>query len=137
MVDRPGALPARYASAFRKEKLLNETIAWAVPCIGKYLRGVAANSSGLLIATNEDPGKLTFAVRKGWGSRAQTLHLEGCRAEREPKFLSENLVISPGGKGTGAVFLFERGRGARGQQIVEFINSRQPATRAPQQSTVA
>ena len=117
-------LPSRYASAFRKENLLNETVAWAAPCIAKRLRGVPANSSGLLIATNEDSAKLTFVVRKGWGARAQTLQLEGRTAEREPKFLSENLIISPEGKGPDAIFLFERGRGARVQQMADFINGR-------------
>jgi Domain of unknown function (DUF4126) len=122
--DLPTTLPARYASAFRKENLLNETVAWAVPCIAKRLRGIPANSSGLLVATNEDPNKLTFVVRKGWGARAQSLNLQGCSAEREPKFLSENLIISPAGKGSDAVFFFERGRGERVQQVVDFINGR-------------
>ncbi len=54
----PTSLPSRYSSTFARENLLGETIAWAVPCISKRLRGVPANSSGLLIATNEDPAKL-------------------------------------------------------------------------------
>ncbi len=134
--DLPATLPSRYASAFRKENLLNETVAWAVPCIAKRLRGVPANSSGVLVATNEDPAKLTFVVRKGWGGRGQTINLEGGSVEREPRFLSENLLVSPGGRGAEAVFLFERGRGARVQQIVDFINGRlataQPPSPAPE-----
>jgi hypothetical protein len=124
--DLPTTLPARYAAAFRKENLLNETVAWAVPCIAKRLRGVPANSSGLLVATNEDSSKLTFVVRKGWGARAQSLNLQGCTAERQPKFLSENLVISCESRSPEAVLLFERGRGPRVQQIVDFLGSRQP-----------
>jgi hypothetical protein len=133
--DLPTALPARYASGFRKENLLNETVAWAVPCIAKRLRGIPANSSGLLIATNEDPNKLTFVVRKGWGARAQALNLEGCTAEREPKFLSENLVISCESRGPEAVLIFERGRGPRVQQIVDFLGSREPV--APPSEPIA
>ena len=54
----------------------------------------------MLIATNEDPAKLIFVARKGWGARAQTIQPPGCRVAREPKFLSENLVIAPeSGKG--------------------------------------
>ncbi|HEY1583496.1 MAG TPA: DUF4126 domain-containing protein, partial [Chthoniobacterales bacterium] len=68
----PTAIPSRYSSAFQKENLLGETIAWAVPCVAKRLRGVPANSSGFLLATNEEPAKLTFLARRGWGSRAQT-----------------------------------------------------------------
>ncbi len=121
----PTALPSRYGSAFARENLLNESVAWAVPCIAKKVRGVAANSSGLLVATNEDAARLVFLVRKGWGARAQTISLDGCEAIREPKFLSENLLIAPGaGKGASYVFLFERGRGPWVERVVESINSR-------------
>jgi hypothetical protein len=130
-------LPARYAAAFRRENLLNETVAWAVPCIAKRLRGVPANSSGLLVATNEDPNKLIFVVRKGWGARAQSLNLQGCTGEREPKFLSENLVISSESRSPEAVFLFERGSGPRLQQIVDFLSSRQPVVSASEPISVA
>ncbi|MBA3544091.1 MAG: DUF4126 domain-containing protein [Chthoniobacterales bacterium] len=120
----PTSLPSRYAAAVARENLLGETIAWAVPCVSKKLRGVPANSSGLLVATNEDSGRLIFVARKGWGARAQAFSLEGCTMTREPKFLSENFVISPNGKGASTTFLFERGRGARVQQIVDFVNDR-------------
>jgi Domain of unknown function (DUF4126) len=132
----PTALPSRHAAAFAKENLLGETLAWAVPCISKRLRGVPANSSGMLIATNEDPAKLTFVARQGWRSKWQTINLDGCVAAREPKFLSENLVIAPAnGKGASYVFVFERGRGERVQQVVEFLSSRQP-TAAPSAEAV-
>ncbi len=129
----PASLPSRYSSTFARENLLGETIAWAVPCISKRLRGMPANSSGLLIATNEDPAKLTFVAHKGWRGRAQTINLQDCVAAREPKFLSENLVLSPGsGRGPSFVFLFERGRGARVEMIVEFLNARRPTEPAPE-----
>ena len=134
----PAALSSRAASAFAKENLLGETVAWAVPCIGKRVRGVSANSSGMLIATNEDPTKLLFVAQKGWRARAQTIQLGGCLAAREPKFLSENLVVaSEDGKGAMAIFLFERGRGARVEQIVEFLNARQPAAPMPETAETA
>lgn len=129
----PTSLPSRYSSAFARENLLGETIAWAVPCISKRVRGAPANSSGLLIATNEDPARLTFIAHKGWRGRAQTIGLQDCVATREPKFLSENLVISPAnGRGPNCVFLFERGRGGRVEQIVEFLNTRRPTEPAPE-----
>ncbi len=121
----PSSLSSRYASAFTRENLLGETIAWAVPCIAKKVRGLPANSSGMLVATNEDPTKLLFLARKGWRARAQTVSLDGAAVSREPKFLSENLLIAPeAGKGASYLFIFERGRGTRVQQIVEFVNSR-------------
>ena len=63
----PTALPSRYAFAFTRENLLGETVAWAVPCISKRAQGVPANSSGLLVATNEDPAKLIFIARQRLG----------------------------------------------------------------------
>jgi hypothetical protein len=121
----PSSLPSRYASAFTRENLLGETIAWAVPSIVKKVRGLPANSFGMLVATNEDPGKLLFLARKGWRARAQTISLDGAVASREPKFLSENLLIAPeAGKGASYLFVFERGRGPRVEQIVEFVNNR-------------
>ncbi|MEO5718518.1 MAG: hypothetical protein ABIR29_08105, partial [Chthoniobacterales bacterium] len=129
----PTNLPSRFASAFKKENLLGETVAWAVPCVTKRLRGVPANSSGLLIATLEDPAKLIFVARKSWGLRTQTIHLEGCTVSRDPKFLSENLVIAPDGKGPATVFIFERGTGTRVQQIVDSMAPRSPVEVAPQE----
>jgi hypothetical protein len=123
----PTTLPSRYSSAFAKENLLGETIAWAVPCIAKKVRGVPANSSGVLAATNEDSGKLLFFSSKGWRARVQIIPVQDCVAEREPKFLSENLSIVPHGKVWSYLFLFERGRGTRVQQIVDFLNSHQLA----------
>jgi hypothetical protein len=128
----PSSLPSRYAATFSHENLLGETLAWAVPCIARRVRGVPANSSGMLVATNEDASKLLFLARKGWRARARTISLDGTLASREPKFLSENLLIAPeAGKGSNYLFIFERGRGERVQQIVEFVNHRQPAAEPP------
>jgi hypothetical protein len=121
----PSSLPSRYAAAFARENLLGETIAWAVPCIAKKVRGLPANSSGMLVATSEDPARLLFLARKGWRTRAHTISLDGAAVSREPKFLSENLLVAPAaGKGASSLFIFERGRGARVQQIVDFMNRR-------------
>ena len=127
------ALPGRYASAFARENLLGETIAWAVPCVSKRLRGVPANSFGMLIMTNEEPARLLFVPRKGWRARAHRLDLTGYVATRDPKFLSENLILSPGtGKGPSYLFIFERGRGGQVEQIVEYLNTRRSVARTPE-----
>ena len=132
-VSLPQSLPSRYSAAFARDNLLGETIAWAVPCICKRLRGVPANVSGILVATNEDPSKLTFVARRRWGARAQAFNVQDCVATREPKFLSENLVIATGaGKGPTLQFFFERGRGDWLDEIVEYLNSRRPAQPVPE-----
>lgn len=128
----PSTLPSRYAAAFARENLLGETVAWAVPCVAKRVRGVPANSSGMLVASNEDVAKLLFIQRSGWRARAQGIGLENCVATREAKFLSENLVIGPANaRGSAAIFLFERGQGERVEQVVDAINRRLPAAIPP------
>jgi hypothetical protein len=136
--DLPRSLPSRYSSAFARDNLLGETIAWAVPCICKRLRDVPPNVSGILVATNEDPSKLTFVARRRWGARAQSFNVQDCVATREPKFLSENLVItSADGKGPAFQFFFERGRGQWVEQIAQFLNSRRPAQQVPEPVTAS
>lgn len=134
----PSTLPSRYAAAFARENLLGETVAWAVPCVAKKVRGVAANSSGMLVANNEDAAKLLFIQRSGWRARAQSVGLENCIASREAKFLSENLVIGPANaRGSTAVFLFERGQGERVAQLVDAINRRLSTAVSPPAELVA
>lgn len=133
----PTTLSSRYASAFARENLLGETVAWAVPCIAKRARGVAANSSGILLATNEDAGKLLFIARRGWRARTQSIDLDGSIVVREPKFLSENLNVgAESGRRANAVFLFARGHGEQVRQIVDFVNGR-TATAAPSPAPAA
>jgi hypothetical protein len=122
----PSTLPLRYNSAFARDNLLGETIAWAVPCIARSVPGVPRNSRGILVATHQDANKLIFLSPRAWGARVRTLTLHDATARREPKFLSENLVISPEDKGSLYLFMFERGRGEQVEQIVRFLNSRHP-----------
>ena len=82
-------------TCFSKQNLLGETIAWALPCVSGRGRRIAPNLFGALVATNEEPRKLTFVGRKGSKSVAQTIELDGMTIAREPKFLSENLVVFP------------------------------------------
>ena len=129
----PVALPGRYASAFARENLLGETVAWAVPCVSKRLRGLPSNSFGILIMTNQEPAKLTFVARKSWRAPARAIDLNGCVAAREPRFLSENLLISSNASGAPSyTFIFERGRGGQVQQIVEYLNTRLSLSRTPE-----
>jgi hypothetical protein len=121
----PSALPARLGSAFGKENVLGETIAWAVPCVSGRGRGIPANLFGALIATNEEPRRLIFVARKGRRSLARSIDLEGSNVTREPKFLAENLVILPeAGKGPRYLFVFARQHAALVEQIVHDLNRR-------------
>src|SRR5437773_9319498 len=108
-VNLPVTLPARLASVFSRENVLAETIAWAAPCISGRGRRIPANLSGALVATNEEPRKLLFVARKNGRPFAGTIELEGSTVTHEPRFLSENLVISPAaGKGPKYLFVFPR-----------------------------
>jgi hypothetical protein len=125
-VKLPPALPARLASVFANENVLRETIAWAALCISGRGRRIPANLFGALVATNEEPSKIVFVSRKF----VRRIDLEGSVISHEPRFLSENLVISSAvGKGPNYSFIFARSDAALVEQIVHELHERlrQPA----------
>ena len=118
----PLNLPAKLAPIFSKQNLLGETIAWAVPCASGRGRRIPPNLFGALVATNEEPRKLIFVGRKGSKPVAQAIELEGMTIAREPKFLSENLVIFPAaGRGAKYSFVFARSRVAEVERIGDYL----------------
>jgi hypothetical protein len=120
----PSTLSPALAAVFARDNVLNETVAWAVPCISGRGRGIPQNLFGALVATNEEPRKIIFVTAKGRGF-AQTIDLEGSTVAREPKFLSENLSIFPTtGKGPRYLFLFPRPSGAAVEDISEYLVAR-------------
>src|SRR5207248_3291743 len=137
----PLNLPAKLAPVFTKQNLLGETIAWAVPCVSGRGRRIAPNIFGALVATNEEPRKLTFVGRKGSKPVAQTIELDGMTIAREPKFLSENLVIFQAeGRGQKYTFIFPRSRAAEVERIGNYLRRilRSPvATETPLQGATA
>lgn len=121
----PIALPSKFASIFSQQNVLSETIAWALPCLSGRGHRIAPNLFGALVATNEEPRKLVFVARKGGRGFSQTIDLEGLTVAREPKFLSENLVIFPSaGKGRRYLFAFPRSSGAMVEEIAEYLRAR-------------
>lgn len=121
----PQSLPGRLAPVFARENVLGETIAWAVPCVSGRARGIPPNLSGALVATNEESRRLIFVARKGRRPVARAIDLEGSNVAREPKFLSENLVIFPAaGKGPKYLFVFSRPQAGLVEQIVRDLNRR-------------
>jgi hypothetical protein len=131
----PSTLPTRLAPIFGRENVLGETILWAVPCVSgrggsaRRTLGVGgripANLFGALVATSEEPRRLTFVARKAGRPFARTIDLEGFDVTREPKFLSENLVIfSAGGKGLKYTFVFARSHAALVELIVQDLRQR-------------
>ena len=121
----PATVPAQYADVFSRHNVLTETIAWSVPCLSGRGRRIPPNLFGALVATNEEPRKLVFVARKGPRGFSQTIELEGMTVAREPKFLSENLVIYPSaGKGTKYLFVFPRASSAMVEEIVDYLRLR-------------
>jgi hypothetical protein len=121
----PSTLPARLTPVFGRENVLGETIAWAVPCVSGRGRGIPANLFGALVATNEEPHRLIFVARKGGRPLARAIELEESNVAHEPKFLSENLVISPAaGKGPRYLFIFSRPHATLVELVVHDLNRR-------------
>jgi hypothetical protein len=121
----PIVLPGDLAEIFSKQNLLGETTAWAVPCISGRAGKIPANLFGALVAMNEEPHKLLFVARKGRRPFIRAIDLDGTIIAREPKFLSENLIIAPdSGKGGRYLFLFSRSSANEVEQIVEGLRDR-------------
>lgn len=118
------SLPADYDIIFSRLNLQGEKIEWAAACISTASRQIPANLFGWLAATVEEPRKLCFVAKDGWRKTVETLELEGCGVSREPKFLSENLVIRSADKKTKFVFLFDRGKGATVKKIAAAMEQR-------------
>jgi hypothetical protein len=126
-VKLPTDLSPALTATFNRNNLLSETIAWAVPCVSGRGRRIPANLFGALVATIEEPRKVTFIGRKNGRPFSQTIDLEGSMVTHEPKFLSENLVIFPAaGKGPKYLFLFPRSRSAIVSEIVGYLRGRLP-----------
>ena len=117
----PLDLPAKLRPIFSKQHT-GETIAWAALCVSGGGRRIPANIFGALVATNEEPRKLTFVGRKGGRGVAQRIDLDGMSIAREPKFLSENLLLSAGG-GARYRFIFPRVRAAEVEKICEALRA--------------
>ncbi len=124
-VKLPISLQPRLAPVFSRENILGETIAWATPCVSGRGRRIPANLFGALVATNENPHKIIFVARKSGRPFARTIDLEGSVVTREPKFLSENLVIFPAAeKRPKYLFIFPRPHTALVEQIVQYLCER-------------
>ena len=128
----PLTLPSALAPIFSKQNVLGETIAWAVPCISGRGRRIPANLFGALVATNEEPHKIVFVARKGGRAFSQTIDLEGSTVARDPKFLSENLVIFPSaGTGPKYLFVFARPESALVELIADYLRDRLRTSPSP------
>jgi hypothetical protein len=128
-------LPARLASVLSHENLLSETVTWAAPCISGRGWRIPANIFGALVATNEEPHKISFVARKGGCPFVRAIDLEGSVVTHESKFLSENLVILRAAeKSPKYLFIFPRSDAALVEQIVRNLRQR-PTEPALQEQT--
>ena len=131
-VNLPITLPARLASVFNHENVLGETIEWTARCVSGRGRRIPANLFGALVATKEEPRKLVFVTRRF----ARTINLEDSVVGHEPRFLFENLVISPAaGKGPKYSFIFPRSDAVVVEQIVQKLRERLSESALHEQGT--
>ncbi len=131
-VNLPITLQARLASVFNHENVLGETIEWTARCVSGRGRRIPANLFGALVATREEPRKLLFVTRRF----ARTINLEDSVVGHEPRFLFENLVISPAvGKGPKYSFIFPRSDAVVVEQIVQKLRERLSESALHEQGT--
>ncbi|SRR5581483_201148 len=121
----PNELDGQVAEDFMRQNALAQTTAWVVPCVTGRCRGIRANSSGVLIATNEDPKKLLFIAKKRGRAITRPIELARATVAREPKFLSENLTITEAdAKSPNYVFVFPRSDVALVKRIADDLRVR-------------
>ena len=92
--ELPMQVPSPFADTFNRENVLKETVDWAVPCISGPGKGIPKNLFGALVATKEQPRSIFFVARKNGRPFAQTLDIDRCVIERDPRFLADNIMIT-------------------------------------------
>jgi len=122
--ELPKNLPHQLDIAFFTVNLERDPIAWAAPCVSTSSRGLPGNLFGYLVATVRPGPKLAFVARRGWNRAAVELELAGYKVAHEPKFLSENVVLSNPEKKPRYTFVFTRAQRAIVKAIVADLNER-------------
>jgi hypothetical protein len=117
---------------FHKLNLLNEHLAWAVPCLsaGKKL---PAHADGHLVATAEDARQVYFVGKIGFTKIATPLDLSGYKVAHETRFLCEKIILYPLDKRPKHIFLLDRSRSAIARKLAEDLAARlaKPAAEVP------
>jgi len=121
-------LPHELDVAFFSVNLERDPIAWVAPCISTSSRGMPGNFFGFLVSTDRPGPRLAFVAKRGWKQTAIELDLAGYQVAHEPKFLSENVVLSHPGKKPRYSFVFARGQRAIVKAVVASIEERLAVT---------
>ena len=127
----PAKLQASIDLIFAHYNLLHEQIVWAVPCISTRSKQIPPNLFGYLIATREEPQKLTFVAKRRFRDITETLDISGYRVSHEPRFLSAWLTLYSLDKRPKYTFIFDRSREALVQQIAETLAAQLQSAAAP------
>ncbi len=97
---------------------------WAAPCISGASKALPANARGWLVALEGDDRALSFIGRVGLKKVAQRLDLSGYQVAREPKFLSEDLVLFPSDKRPKFSFVFDRSKAVLVKALANSLKTR-------------
>jgi len=133
-VTLPTQLSPDHDALFHKLNLLNEKIAWAVPCLsaGKKL---PSNAEGHLVATVEDRSQLYFVGQCGFSKLAVPLDLTGYKVTHETRFLCEKVILYPLDRRPKHVFIMDRSRSPIARKLAEDLAARltpQSPSKSPQ-----
>ena len=118
-------LPSDVDMGFSQLTVLQEKVAWGVPCLtGPGRNELVPNRFGYLVASEEEPRKLYFIAQRRMMKNSRTLELDGFKVAHEPKLLSENVVLYKPESKEKHVFLFDRSKAHLVTSIVESLEKR-------------
>ncbi len=130
-------LPPAVEIALHRSGVRTGEVRWAAGCFSGKSTGLASNVRGTLVALDAEPRKLYFVASHGVPGRVKVLDLEGYKACRESKFLSENLTLYSLSRKAGFQFVFYRWQSEVVDAIVRELMNRVPAALTPEHSILA
>lgn len=111
-------LPGACELLLRRAYATTELITLTVPCLSGGGPRMPRNIFGWLVRLE---GGRTFFISSRWfGSLVIEIPIQGAAIERESRFLTEKLKITPVDE-TGYTFLFERGSGALADRLASIL----------------
>ncbi len=123
-VELSSKLPAEFDMGFSHHTMMQEKVAWGVPCLSGPGKRLPSNQFGYLVASEEEPTKVHFLAKRGINRNSRCIEVNGFKVSHEPRFLSENVVLYSPQSREKYTFVFDRSQSGLAQLIAEALESR-------------